>query len=566
MKKWPARAACLLLALFLVPWAAASSDSPDTLARAEKLTSLHLLRGTGTNPDGTPIYSLDQAPTRLQGLIMMIRFLGAEERALAGSGESPFQDVSGEGAQYVAYAYRTGITNGTSPTTFHPSVPLTVQQYAAFLLRALGYSESAGDFTWGGQLRLCASLGILTQDSAAVMETISLNRGDMVDMGYAALTCLLKGESRTLAEKLRQEGVFTQAEGVEAGVLGSGAGWTLDYTSYDSFTLAYAKRVVSTSGGTLTAHVLTVNARHPQVAVRASLTDNTLGHTASFPQIAEGSGAAAVVNGNFFEASAAFKVPEGNLMAGGEWYYGEPGLSCLGIRSDGTLEIGRPSIMAVLTSGTDRWTADAVNTDAQEDWNSVLYTPAYGDRVTISNRGWTLIAKTGVIREFYSVTEGASIAIPQEGYVVYMSQGCVSAADFPIPQIGSRISRTYALSQPDPEGFTLDGVTEVISGGPRLVRDGKIVTDTEPGFTEERFTTRSTPRTAVGINRSGYLVLVCVPGGADMRQMRELMAFLDCVDAFNLDGGASCAMYYQGTYLAAPLRELPVTLQIFVEE
>ena len=46
--------------------------------------------------------------------------------------------------------------------------------------------------------------------------------------------------------------------------------------------------------------------------------------------------------------------------------------------------------------------------------------------------------------------------------------------------------------------------------------------------------------------------------------MRELMLSLGCVDAFNVDGGASCGMYYNGSYLATPGREIPVTLQVFV--
>ena len=49
-----------------------------------------------------------------------------------------------------------------------------------------------------------------------------------------------------------------------------------------------------------------------------------------------------------------------------------------------------------------------------------------------------------------------------------------------------------------------------------------------------------------------------------LQQMRQLMLALGCVDAFNVDGGASCGMYYNGTYLSKPGRELTVTLQVFV--
>jgi exopolysaccharide biosynthesis protein len=65
------------------------------------------------------------------------------------------------------------------------------------------------------------------------------------------------------------------------------------------------------------------------------------------------------------------------------------------------------------------------------------------------------------------------------------------------------------------------------------------------------------------VNSAGKLLLVSVPS-ATIQQMRELMKSLGCVDAFNLDGGASCGMYYNGSYLATPGRELTVTLQVFV--
>lgn len=67
----------------------------------------------------------------------------------------------------------------------------------------------------------------------------------------------------------------------------------------------------------------------------------------------------------------------------------------------------------------------------------------------------------------------------------------------------------------------------------------------------------------MGVNAAGKL-LVSTPA-ATIQQMRELMLSLGCVDAFNVDGGASCGMYYNGSYLATPGRELTVTLQVFVQ-
>lgn len=71
-------------------------------------------------------------------------------------------------------------------------------------------------------------------------------------------------------------------------------------------------------------------------------------------------------------------------------------------------------------------------------------------------------------------------------------------------------------------------------------------TTLENGFQGSQFTTVFSSRTAVGVNGEGKLVLVSVPR-ATIQQMREVMLALGCVDAFTLDGGASC-----GCIITAP--------------
>ena len=143
-----------------------------------------------------------------------------------------------------------------------------------------------------------------------------------------------------------------------------------------------------------------------------------------------------------------------------------------------------------------------------------------------------------------------------------MSDSFTSTNYFATPEVGDTVTMSYTLNKEDPEGFTLDNMESIVSGAPRLVQDGAMVTALDAGFEEARFTTMSSPRTAVGVNREGRLLLVSVPS-ATVQQMRELMLALGCVDAINLDGGGSCAMYYNGSYLATPGRNLTVTLQVF---
>ena len=111
MKK---RLLCMILTLVmifsLVPSAAAASN--EATEAAETLYELGLFKGTGTNPDGTPIFDLDKTPTRNQAIIMLVRLLGKEEEAKAGTWKIPFTDVSDAMRPYIGYAYTNGLIPG----------------------------------------------------------------------------------------------------------------------------------------------------------------------------------------------------------------------------------------------------------------------------------------------------------------------------------------------------------------------------------------------------------------------------------------------------------------------
>ena len=547
-------AMALAVSLTVLP-ASASGSSPESTARADRLLSLNLFRGTASG------YQLDNVPTRLHGLIMLTRLLGLEEEALACEEPSPFTDTD---SPYAVYGYRSGLTSGTSADTFSPNDPLSGKHYATFLLRALGYDDSKGDFTFASSLDFAAGIGMMTQDAAARLAAVTFNRGDMVDLSYAALTCRLSGENRTLAEKLAEEGIFTAAQGEAAGVLGANAGWTYSYVPYDGSTIDYETHTVATSGGNVTAHILTVNTKNPKVTVRTALVNNTLGATAPFSQIVQGSGAAAVINGNFFNSYDAFKTPIGHVMVDGQFLFGNSGISSLGITRDGDLRVGRPALFTrIKASNGIEWSAYEINT--ANKGGSVLFTPAYGASVSMPADGHVMTVAGGTVTGYQAAGAGTAIAIPSNGYVLFMAPDFTGTEYYHEPVIGDTMTMEYYLFQPDAEGFTLDNVVSIVSGAPRLVQDGAIVTTLEGGFQEARFTTSSGPRTAVGVNAAGKLVLVSVPG-ATIQQMRELMLALGCVDAINLDGGGSCAMYYGGQYLATPGRELTVTLQVHVKK
>lgn len=110
MKKW---IGCFLLCLLLIFGLTVSAHAEDIgTADAQALYELGLFRGVGTLEDGSPDFALNNALTRQEAVVMLVRLPGEEQTAISGSWELPFTDVAEWAKPYVGYAYENGLTKG----------------------------------------------------------------------------------------------------------------------------------------------------------------------------------------------------------------------------------------------------------------------------------------------------------------------------------------------------------------------------------------------------------------------------------------------------------------------
>ena len=99
------------------------------------------------------------------------------------------------------------------------------------------------------------------------------------------------------------------------------------------------------------------------------------------------------------------------------------------------------------------------------------------------------------------------------------------------------------------------GATQIYSFGPGLISNGEITVDSddEVGRAKE-----DNPRTAIGMIDKGHYVFVVSDGrtdeseGLSLRQLAEVMQDLGCSVAYNLDGGGSSTMYFNGEVINNP--------------
>lgn len=100
-----------------------------------------------------------------------------------------------------------------------------------------------------------------------------------------------------------------------------------------------------------------------------------------------------------------------------------------------------------------------------------------------------------------------------------------------------------------------NGAVQIYSFGPGLIKDGGIAVDEND---EVGKSMTSNPRTAIGMIGEGHYVMVVSDGrteeseGLTLEQLAGVMQELGCTVAYNLDGGGSSTMYFNGEVVNKP--------------
>ena len=99
------------------------------------------------------------------------------------------------------------------------------------------------------------------------------------------------------------------------------------------------------------------------------------------------------------------------------------------------------------------------------------------------------------------------------------------------------------------------GVWQALSFGPALIKDGAITVDDDD---EVRRAMVSNPRTAIGMIDDNHYIFLVADGrtsesdGLSLSELAQIMQSLGCSVAYNLDGGGSSTMYFNGKVVNNP--------------
>ncbi len=163
---------------------------------------------------------------------------------------------------------------------------------------------------------------------------------------------------------------------------------------------------------------------------------------------------------------------------------------------------------------------------------------------------WTTTVKREA--EIVSFTTDVEAIEITPGTAVLCARG-LKIADLAKLVPGTKFTVSYETT-----GLDWSKISNVIGGGPLLVRNGEIKVDWKESGFKDAFATKRHPRSAIGRTASGDIWLVAVDGrqtmsdGATLDELALIMQKLGCENAINLDGGGSTTISLFGLTLNRP--------------
>ena len=175
--------------------------------------------------------------------------------------------------------------------------------------------------------------------------------------------------------------------------------------------------------------------------------------------------------------------------------------------------------------------------------------------------GKNITSKTSTISEDVNAIlaiNGDYYGVQEKGYVlkngtIYRRTASKNQEDLVIYQDGT--FKIINESEVDVDTLLKDGAYNILSFGPALIQNGKVAVSKNEEVDKSM---ASNPRTAIGIVDDLHYVFVVSDGrtneseGLSLYELAEFMQDLGVVTAYNLDGGGSSTMYFNGKVINKP--------------
>lgn len=299
------------------------------------------------------------------------------------------------------------------------------------------------------------------------------------------------------------------------------------------------------AGQPLVINILEADITRSDVEVRPVLASGGVTSREKLSSMSGRTYAVGAINGSFFSTASPY-LPVGNMVIDGQLESASEMLrTSMGIFQNGTaksVKFGYFSPIIHITKGS---TLQAIPVDKLNrpitGAETIVYTSAWKPAIN-PRTDYVLVTLIGNSKGKLEVQTigGTNLTVPQNAYILHLP---LEFAD--LLTIGDQVEVDISVDS------YWQNVKHLLTGGPLLVEEGKPVFQAvAEGFTGSVLNTN--PRTAIGITKSGKMLLVTIDGrstasaGVTFDELAYIMVDLSAYAAMGLDGGGSTEMTVRG--------------------
>lgn len=311
--------------------------------------------------------------------------------------------------------------------------------------------------------------------------------------------------------------------------------------------LRWREQLISLGKDSFPVYWLAVSPRQPGVKLQPIWSDpSSLVGSAPVAALAQKWQAAAAINGGYFNRNN--RMPLGAIRQANRWI-SSPILNrgAIAWSDGGEFQLGRLQLQETLTgSNGQRLPVVALNSGFVQkgiarytkDWGAT-YTPLTNTETIIT------VENNQVIRQQQSRAAGqTATSIPTNGYLLVLRD---------VPGNSLAVG-TVLQSQMSASPASFNQYPNILAAGPLLLQNSQIALNAKAEQFQPPFDRQFASRSTIGRTATGEILIAAVHNrvggpGPTLGEMAQIMRQMGAVDALNLDGGSSTALYLGGQLL-----------------
>ncbi|MBI9015365.1 MAG: phosphodiester glycosidase family protein [Clostridiales bacterium] len=462
---------------------------------------------------------------------------------------------------YALKGATVGITSGIGNNQFGPDMLLTREQFAVLMVNTLKlgnlemYTPNNYQFVDENEFSSWAFDAIYTAKANDIISGVGQDKfkprdNATIEMAITITNKILKNNNNKL--------------------------WTTDKTSkiINLSPFNINEVITDLSGSTvidnnsISYQAYGVDLNNDKISVKTAISNEGVGTVDTLNNLAEENHALLAINGTYFSAyqdDNYAKDPYGILVMDGETLHTGSDRAVIGFKN-GQVDIDRidTQIKGTTTGplGSLEWYGYWINHSIPNDSLSFTIFNDYKQE-TNSLYGKNYIIEDNTITD---IVENESVVIPKDGYVVNLNGllGSTPEQVYELFEVGNSFDFDITYTPENNQHSFWKDIDYATGAGPALILDGKIDIDYETEhFTEPKIYLNAAARSAIGYTSDNQLIFVTTTSTLD--ELAQLMLSLNCVEAMNLDGGASSGLWYDGNLIRTPGRDISNIIYIQVK-